>query len=252
LLAFAVFCLNKSLEDYRSQKAWEAETARQTLLAARDLSEASFELLSRHQELALALVDTTTLDAGRQTALAAQNVAANVLLAKCEFAETYLPPPTIFKFRAFQRQVVMADPSRIRLPSEANYLQLVLSAALGGLRDVTRPLVVSLQAGRPVLPRLSSQAAQADTCAPPVAATGNAISVTPTTAVLNGLTTGEVLLSWFDFDSQPDPKFSVQPVGGRGSVNGLKPNTRYYYRLVARNECGFSQGELRSFTTPAQ
>lgn len=252
LLGVAFF-FNKLLEDYRSKKAWQSEIARQTLVAGRDLTEASYTLASRHGELAQAeRASGDTLDPRRHAAFVAKQDAGNALLAKCEFARTFYPKSVVFKFREYHRHALAANPTVMSL-SDGSDVSLLLLNALESLAEVTRPLNASLDSRRPVLPEVESTAASMEPqCIPPLAETGGVIKVTATTGAFEGRSAGKILMSWFDFDNQPDPKYSVQPLNGRGVAYGLKPGTTYYYRFVARNECGVSRGDIRSFTTPAQ
>lgn len=94
----------------------------------------------------------------------------------------------------------------------------------------------------------------------PFATTNETAAPTDTTAVITGtvLPMGSVTSYWYDYGTTPQlgNKTSVQVVGSGytaiqtpGYIDGLTPNTVYYYRLMARNEFGQVNGSLSSVTT---
>jgi hypothetical protein len=92
-------------------------------------------------------------------------------------------------------------------------------------------------------------------------ATGPASDLTPTTATLSAIVgvTGQETTYHFEYGAWAVPD-QITPVaivglGQHGLVQeeltGLTPGTLYRYRVVATNEDGTTEGELRTFTTPA-
>jgi len=101
----------------------------------------------------------------------------------------------------------------------------------------------------------------------PLAATNAATSVTSTTATLNGSVNPNGLQTnyWFVWGTDPNltnpasthetpmqgiaaGTFTTQPVNA--PLSGLTVATTYYFRVVARNAAGESQGIIRNFLTP--
>lgn len=92
-------------------------------------------------------------------------------------------------------------------------------------------------------------------------ATGPASNLTPTTATLNAVVgvAGQRTSYEFEYgagetlDHSTPP--TIQETGQHGAVQelltGLTPGTLYVYRVVATNEDETTQGEVRTFTTPA-
>jgi hypothetical protein len=104
---------------------------------------------------------------------------------------------------------------------------------------------------------------------PPTATTGGYNSVTTTSANLtgsvnpNGLET-HYYIEWGREASKPYEAFAPTPYPGEDvgsgakevdkgvSATGLKPDTTYYYRIVASSPTGTSEGVVASFTTPSE
>jgi hypothetical protein len=98
------------------------------------------------------------------------------------------------------------------------------------------------------------------TSAAPVVATGDASSITPTTAALNGTVTPNGLSTtwWFEYGTTTryGSKTSSQSAGSGASARSvgatarsLRAATTYHYRLVAQNSSGRTAGEDRTFAT---
>ncbi len=87
-------------------------------------------------------------------------------------------------------------------------------------------------------------------CTAPVAVTNAVTNKTQNSATLNGSVSGGTpTRTWFDFGPDQSVYYSVADSGGAGQATGLQPNTTYYYRYVAQNDCGTSRGSIMSFTT---
>ena len=97
---------------------------------------------------------------------------------------------------------------------------------------------------------------------PPDASTGAASAVTGTTATIGGTVATRASATDFQFiwgtsnpPSTAGPTHSLPAASAGGSysenVTGLKPSTTYYYRVVATNPWGTTQGAVASFTTPS-
>jgi hypothetical protein len=98
---------------------------------------------------------------------------------------------------------------------------------------------------------------------PPAVLTGAASSLTQTSATLNatvnpgGVTVSECKLEYgtsLSYKSSapctPSPGSGGSPVAVSASVTGLSANTTYYFRIVAANPAGPSNGIDQTFTTP--
>ncbi len=91
----------------------------------------------------------------------------------------------------------------------------------------------------------------------PVLRTDNVPLVTQTSGQLAGFVDpkGEAVVAWFEYgqgDSldRRTPEFSVPSPGGfLRTVSGLHPETRYSFRIVARNSAGTFHGKTRTFMT---
>ena len=97
----------------------------------------------------------------------------------------------------------------------------------------------------------------------PVAGTGAATGIEPTTVVLNGFVTPKGAATTYYFQYGTSSLYgSVTPAGtvaagsGRAkvtaAVTGLAPVTTYHYRLVAQNSVGVARGGHRTFKTKPQ
>jgi hypothetical protein len=95
---------------------------------------------------------------------------------------------------------------------------------------------------------------------PPIITTINASDITQTTVVSGGVVTNEggseVLVAGVCWDTSPALSVKSQHTNdGKGigsflsSLNGLKPNTKYYIRAYAYNKAGTGYGNEISFTT---
>jgi Ca2+-binding RTX toxin-like protein len=98
----------------------------------------------------------------------------------------------------------------------------------------------------------------------PVATTGSATSIKPTSAILNGTVTPNGSTTTYQFEYGKTTAYgSKAPVtpksAGSGttavavsqSISGLDPSTTYHFRLVASSEAGISNGKDATFATPA-
>jgi len=98
---------------------------------------------------------------------------------------------------------------------------------------------------------------------PPAVATGVASKVATSSAVLTAVVNpeGQATTYYFQFGTTTSYGVQTPPSSlGSGAVNfavyreleGLTPNTRYHYRVVAQNKGGVSYGIDRTLTTAAQ
>lgn len=95
--------------------------------------------------------------------------------------------------------------------------------------------------------------------APPTVVTGDAVNITPNSAliinnVFSGFT-GSIDFVAVQYDVSPTMSNAVMiydAIGSPFSVNlaGLQPNTTYYYRAVVSSSGSQYNGEIKSFTTP--
>jgi hypothetical protein len=97
----------------------------------------------------------------------------------------------------------------------------------------------------------------------PGASTGGAANITFSSARLNGSVdpNNEATTYYFQYGTTIAFGTETAPVAAGGGANpvrvstditGLAPQTRYFYRIVARNNSGTRLGERRSFTTRRQ
>jgi hypothetical protein len=97
--------------------------------------------------------------------------------------------------------------------------------------------------------------------AEPVATTGNAAAITPTSATINGTVNPEGQSTTYYFEYGTTTSYGSQSsMAGAGSgtadvkvstaLVSLTPNTTYHYRLVASNASGTTLGADVSFKTP--
>jgi hypothetical protein len=97
----------------------------------------------------------------------------------------------------------------------------------------------------------------------PGVSTGGASKVTITTATLNGKVNphGALTVYFFQYGTttaygsrtaDTNAGAGTAAVGASAPIAGLGPNTKYHYRLVARNGVGTTVGGDRTFTTPKQ
>ena len=98
--------------------------------------------------------------------------------------------------------------------------------------------------------------------APPVVVTGDATSVTKTTADLSGSVNPNLRATSHHFEYGRTSAYGTSTssdstgagdvaVAAVTSLSGLTPATTYHYRLVASNADGTTTGEDRTFTTPS-
>lgn len=98
---------------------------------------------------------------------------------------------------------------------------------------------------------------------PPLASTGSASEVTLSTATLAGTVNTQGLATSYAFEVSTDAEDLGSPTGA-GSIDigveeagvtlrlqGLRPGTVYYYRVLATSLDGAGYGAVQSFTTPA-
>jgi phosphodiesterase/alkaline phosphatase D-like protein len=98
----------------------------------------------------------------------------------------------------------------------------------------------------------------------PTVTTGGASGITSTGAMLDGRVNpnGDETTYWFEYNSSTLPGTLVSTgttaqtlssgsstVGVKGTLTGLHPYTKYYYRLVAKNQNGTTIGSASSFVT---
>lgn len=109
---------------------------------------------------------------------------------------------------------------------------------------------------------LLAPAATATADAPAVTTTG-AAQITITTATLTGQVNPRGLATTYFFQYGTTTAYGTRtpsssaggggaPVAAAANLTGLAPNTRYHFRLVARNRDGTTLGANRSFRTPPQ
>src|SRR5947209_4307691 len=95
----------------------------------------------------------------------------------------------------------------------------------------------------------------------PVASTGNATAITPTSATINGTINPEGQSTTYYFEYGTTTSYGTQTaMAGAGSgtadvkvstaIESLTPNTTYHYRVVASNASGTTLGADVSFKTP--
>lgn len=114
--------------------------------------------------------------------------------------------------------------------------------------------------GQAVNSNYSSSLGQSGAPLAPSVATNGPVSVTATSAVINGsVNPNNVYTSfWFEFGTSPSlgQKTSVQPAGVgniwqlvTGDLSGLITGATYYYRVAAQNSQGTNWGEIKTFIT---
>ncbi|MEA2038908.1 MAG: hypothetical protein U9N82_03640, partial [Thermodesulfobacteriota bacterium] len=95
---------------------------------------------------------------------------------------------------------------------------------------------------------------------PPIIATGEATSVTASSAILNGTVNpdGVNTTGYFQYGTSADygstttttnAGSGTSPVPASIAIVDLNPNTVYHYRLIATSSAGTSYGDNRTFTT---
>ena len=98
--------------------------------------------------------------------------------------------------------------------------------------------------------------------APPDVATGGTSGVTGTSATLAGTVNPRSAATNYTFKyglADPPATSTASTAAGSGStsvaasapITGLKPGTAYYYRVIATNVWGTSEGSVASFSTPS-
>ena len=98
--------------------------------------------------------------------------------------------------------------------------------------------------------------------AAPVVSTDNGATVSNSTAVVTGDVNpkGSQTSYWYEYGKTTNlgSKTSAQIVGSShnvipatGYITGLTPSTKYYFRLVAKNAVGTTNGNTENFTTHA-
>jgi hypothetical protein len=121
-----------------------------------------------------------------------------------------------------------------------------------------RKLVIALVCGTAWF---ATPAPAATAAAEPVALTGNATAITPTSATLNGTVNPEGQSTSYHFEYGTTTSYGSETASadaGAGAANvkvsvaisPLAPNTTYHYRLVATNATGTTLGADVSFRTP--
>lgn len=121
----------------------------------------------------------------------------------------------------------------------------------------TAPLAIGVAALAMAVPSLAQAAG------PPVVKTGLAGSLTPQSASVVGTVNANGVKTAYFFDYGLTAKYGARtpaqnagagetPVAATAGIAGLQPNTKYHYRLVARNAKGVARGANRSFKTPKQ
>jgi NHL repeat len=137
-----------------------------------------------------------------------------------------------------------------------------VSVPVGGLLPATTyhyALVAGNQAGTTITGADETFTTTAAT--PPLVTTAAASEVTLSTATISGTVNTQGLNVSYAFEVSTDPANPGPPSGG-GSIGagsteatvsvalqGLRPGTTYYYRLLATSTDGTGYGELESFTT---
>jgi hypothetical protein len=95
---------------------------------------------------------------------------------------------------------------------------------------------------------------------PPSATTGSARSITATGARLTASVDPNSRATTYRFEYGTTTRYGKQtaqasagsgagPVGVSATISGLRPHTRYHYRVVATNAAGVARGRDRTFTT---
>ena len=96
----------------------------------------------------------------------------------------------------------------------------------------------------------------------PSVSTGGADSVTVSSARVSGSVNpqGRGTVAWFEYGTttalgsrtgDQDAGFGTRATRLFGTLAGLQPGTRYYYRVAARSDAGTTAGQTRSFSTSA-
>ncbi|MFN3533146.1 MAG: SBBP repeat-containing protein [Candidatus Brocadia sp.] len=103
----------------------------------------------------------------------------------------------------------------------------------------------------------------AGTAQPPTVTTGDAADITVNTATLKGVVNanGLTATAWFEYGDTSGGPYShttTQTVTGTSDtpisapLSGLSAGTKYYYRLVAENTAGKTEGSEKTFTTSSE
>lgn len=146
------------------------------------------------------------------------------------------------------------------LGSATGYANQQLAVGLGGLTPETTyhyQLRATNEAGTVTSPDETFTTGPAT---PPTAATGEASSVTLTSATVSGVIDPDGLPTSYELDFGTTSEYGTSVYGevGEGServtlsvaLQNLAPSTTYHYRIVAINSDGRVAGEDRTFTTP--
>lgn len=142
----------------------------------------------------------------------------------------------------------------------ADVPQGAFTVAAAGVGVSCSSASVDVQAGKTVQVNMSCTGATG--LAPEILTSGASISTSPTTATLNGFVNphGTATETWFEWGpsagalSHQTPIQVVSDTAPRevsAVIDSLESATTYYYRAVARNEMGRSQGGTLSFVTPS-
>jgi hypothetical protein len=247
VLLVAAYPLNSLLERFKSTKAWQFELARQRLVAASQLSAAANTLQIEHANATAVMAAVKkTEDPAVQATLRARSDAASKLQVAYESALLVFPENVVQQYRKYQH-TVLSHPLTYNDPHSVHTLDHMRTAAVAAVRDYAVARSPRTADTRALLRRTDSTSQVA-----PDAVTGGVEELTSTSAIVSGETTGDVNVAWFDFDTTESLQYSIPYEMGRGRAMGLKPETTYYYRLVAQNEYGTTVGSVRSFTTPAE
>ncbi len=136
-----------------------------------------------------------------------------------------------------------------------------VAASLSGLTPLTTYHLRVVAANRSGQTSESSDATFTTASEPPTASTAPASSLTPSSATLGGVVDpmGGASSCGFELSGSSglipcstSPGSGTSPLAMSASVNGLRPDTTYEYRIVASNSSGTTSGNVVTFATPPQ